>query len=396
MDPVEHKPPFPNNYSSDFLVFDRGEGVWLWDRAGNKYLDFGSGIAVNALGYGSEELADIAAAQMRKLIHISNLFSTEPAIALARKLVALGNFEAVHLGNSGSEANEAAIKYARIYALRKKGPGHHKILSFSGSFHGRTMGALSATYKKIYRDPVEPLVPGFEIIPFNDVSALGKTLDGSFAAVLVEPIQGEGGLEQVSPEFAEALNTLCARHDVLLVADEVQSGLGRCGAVFASDLVGLKPDIVTLAKPLAAGLPLSATLIPAKVNTLIQVGDHGGTFGGGPVTTAVANAVVDKLTAAPFLESVAARGKYLAEKLMSLVHKYPLAATGVKGLGLLTGLKIANPDLVGAVQEKARQKGLIVLRSGADLIRIAPPLVIMEQELDDGIAVLDEILKELV
>jgi acetylornithine/N-succinyldiaminopimelate aminotransferase len=397
INPVEYNPPFPNNYSREFLVIDRGEGVWLWDRGGNKYLDFGSGIAVNALGYGNEDLAQAAADQMRKLVHISNLYSTEPAISLAKKLVALGNFQAVHLGNSGSEANEAAIKYARIYSLRIKGPGHHKILSFSGGFHGRTLGALSATYKKVYRDPFEPLVPGFEIIHYNDEAELAKTLDDTFAAVLVEPIQGEGGLEQVTPGFASLLNELCARHDVLLVADEIQSGLGRCGAVFASDLVGLKPDIVTLAKPLAAGLPLSATLIPAKVNSLVQNGDHGGTFGGGPVTTAVANIVIGRLTDAGFLGTVVQKGRYLAAGLGSLVGKYPSVAAGVRGLGLLAGLKVLNADKnCPEIQKRAREKGLIVLRSGSDLIRIAPPLIITEKEIDDGMAVLDEILKELV
>ena len=219
-------PPFPKNYSNEFLVLEKGEGCYVEDIKGNRYLDFGSGISVNALGYGRKDIAGIAAKQMEKLIHVSNLYTTRSALKLSAKLTSLGNFVAVHFGNSGSEANEAAIKYSRAYSLRTKGENHHKILSFSGSFHGRTMGALSATATEKYRKPFEPLVPGFEFSDFNDVDMLEKKLDDSFAAILVEPLQGEGGLDQISQEFAKKLNELCAKYDILLIADEVQTGLG--------------------------------------------------------------------------------------------------------------------------------------------------------------------------
>ena len=260
-DGYAYDPPYPKNYATELLVIEEGDGVYLKDSAGRTYLDFGSGIAVNALGYGREDIAEIVSRQMKKLVHMSNLYATRPALELAEKIVAGGNFAAVHFGNSGTEANEAALKYARLYAYRKKGPEHHKLLAFKGAFHGRTMGALSCTPTAAYRDPFEPLVPGCEFAPFNDSKALEETLDGSFAAVIVEVVQGEGGLAVMTEDFAKALNTLCAKHDVILIADEVQTGLGRTGSFYASEGVGLSPDIITLAKPLAGGLPLSATLL---------------------------------------------------------------------------------------------------------------------------------------
>lgn len=247
--------PFPRNYASKMLVLERGEGVYLYDVDGKKYVDFGSGIAVNALGHGREKLAEIAAEQMKKLIHVSNLYTTEASLELGHKLIGTGGFDAVHLGNSGSEANEAALKYARLYSKRTKGEGHHKILSFRNGFHGRTLGALAVTPTPKYQEPFGPLMEGCVALPYNDVAALEETLDDTFAAVMVEPVQGEGGLEVMTKEFAEALNRLCAEKDVILIADEVQTGLGRTGEFYASAALGLKPDIITLAKPLAGGSP---------------------------------------------------------------------------------------------------------------------------------------------
>ena len=231
--------PFPKNYSSRFLMLTRGEGVRVEDRAGNRYLDFGAGIAVNALGYGREDLARAAYEQMLKLVHVSNLYATEPATELAAELVASGPFAAVHFGNSGTEANEAALKYARLYAHRTRGEGHHKILCFEGAFHGRTLGALSCTPSAKYQDPFRPLLPGVEVLPFNDPATLEETLDDSFAAVIVEVVQGEGGLACMSPEFSGALVRTCRRNDVILIADEVQTGLSRTGTLYAAAFSGL-------------------------------------------------------------------------------------------------------------------------------------------------------------
>lgn len=391
---IEKKPPFPQNYADEFLVIDHGKGVYLWDRAGQKYLDFTAGIAVNALGYGRADLAKIAAEQMKKVIHVSNLFTTQPAVDLAKALVASGDFAAVHLGNSGTEANEGAMKYARAYALRTKGEGHHKMLSFHGAFHGRTLGAISLTPTEKYQKPYFPLLPGCESAPFNDLKSLER-LDRTYAAVLLEPLQGEGGLTAISPAFAKALQEICAKHDILIIADEIQSGLGRTGTLFAHTQLGLKPDIVTLSKPLAGGLPLSATLIPKKVNDIIHVGDHGTTFGGGPVTSAVALHVWKTINNPDFLADVAAKGTFFKNRLKKLAKNVPFAK-GVKGMGLLVGLELI-PERAGDIPkiiEACRAAGLLILRAGTSVLRFAPPLTIKRKEIDEGLAILAEVLKK--
>ena len=386
------------SYGEEFLTFSRGEGVYLIDQAGNRYLDFGSGIAVNSLGHGNEALARIAFEQMRRCTHVSNLYMTEPALELSRLLTDLTGMAAVHFGNSGTEANEAALKFARVYSYRTKGAGNHRLLCFSHAFHGRSMGALSCTPNKKYAEPFLPLIPGVEVIPFNDVEALKKTLDKSFAGVITEVLQGEGGLDLMTPEFAEALNQLCREKDVILIVDEVQTGLGRTGGILASKKLGLNPDIITLAKPLAGGLPLSATLISERVNGILHAGDHGSTFGGGPVQCAVAIEVVKTLTSPDFLQDVEEKGDFLLEELKNLAGRNRFCGK-VKGLGFLLGLEIrsnlpgapAIPDIIN----RARDKGLLILRSGDNLLRIAPPLVISINQIKKGVKILDETLKEL-
>ncbi len=387
--------PFPHNYASEMLGLERGRGVHVWDTEGNRYLDLGAGIAVNALGYGRRDLARIASRQMRKLIHVSNLYATRAAIDLASLLLSLlgpriGQFAAVQFGNSGSEANEAALKYARLYAQRTRGPGHHKILSFNNAFHGRTMGALSATPNKKYSEPFEPLVPGMAVSDFNDVKQLESILNGEFAAVIVEVVQGEGGVRVMSAKFAAALNRLCREYDLILIADEIQTGLGRTGPLFAGELVGLKPDVLTLSKPLAGGLPLSATIIPDKINDLLKPGDHGTTFGGGPVTCSVANHVVNTIADPRFLARVAERGRQLAILLDSIVADSGEISER-RGTGLLQGIVVATEDpatRIPEIMEGCRDGGVLLLRSSNDVVRIAPPLVIGEKDLDFGVATL--------
>ncbi len=388
-------PPFPHNYASEMLGLERGKGVHVWDTEGNRYLDLGAGIAVNALGYGRRDLARIASRQMRRLIHVSNLYATRPAIDLASLLLSLlsqrmGQFAAVQFGNSGSEANEAALKYARLYAQRTRGPGHHKILSLSNAFHGRTMGALSATPNKKYSEPFEPLVPGMAVSEFNDVRELESTLNDQFAAVIVEVVQGEGGLRVMSAEFAAGLNRLCREYDVILIADEIQTGLGRTGPLFAGELVGLKPDILTLSKPLAGGLPLSATIIPAKINDLLKPGDHGTTFGGGPVTCSVANHVVNTIADPRFLARIAERGKQLTMLLDGIVADSDEISER-RGTGLLQGIVVEaadTPARIPEIMDSCRDQGVLLLRSSSDVVRLAPPLVIGERELALGVAAL--------
>ncbi len=388
-------PPFPRNYAEEFLILDHGKGVYLYDAADKEYLDFGSGIAVNALGYGREDLADIMSAQMRRLIHVSNLWTTRPALELAGFLTGLGDFAAVHFGNSGTEANEAALKYARAYALRTKGKGHHKILSFSGAFHGRTMGALSVTPTPKYQDSCQPLIPGVETAEFNNAEDLEAVLSPFFAAVIVEPVQGEGGLNVMTPKFAKKLNQLCRKHDIILIADEVQTGLGRTGCIFASEAVGLEPDIVALAKPLAGGLPMSATLIPAKVNDQLHLGDHGTTFGGGPAVSSVALEVVKKLTDSAFLKDVQTKSRHLEKELQALSEKYEFI-TGCKGIGMLRGISLDIPegleaDYMGKLLAELRSEGLLALRSGKNILRLAPPLVATNQELSKGCEIIAQV-----
>jgi acetylornithine/N-succinyldiaminopimelate aminotransferase len=344
---------------------------------------------------------------MKKLVHVSNLYATEPALELGLKLTASGanlgqRFSAVHFGNSGTEANEAAIKYARAYAKRVKGEGCYKLLSFEHAFHGRTLGALAVTPSPAYQEPFAPLMGGVETAPFNDVEALERTLDRSFAGVLVEVIQGEGGLMSITREFAAALNRLCELHDIILIADEVQTGLGRTGTLFACEGVSLKPDIVTLAKPLAGGLPLSATLIAEKAGAILQPGDHGSTFGGGPVTTAVAGRVWDIVSKPKFLAWVRDKGEVLGEELAKTARGHSQGDCrlgGVRGKGLLRGLELIAPeektaDIMKTILTKAREKGLLVLRSGKNIIRVAPPLVITAKEIQCGAALLDSAVKE--
>ena len=397
-DAVVYNPPFARCYAQELLRIDSGKGATLRDAAGKRYTDFTAGIAVNALGHGRRDLARIAAREMRRRIHVSNLFTTQPTVDLAAALVESGPFDACYFSNSGTEANEAALKFARLYRHRTKGEGHHKLVSFSRGFHGRTMGALSITSNAAYREPFEPLLGGVEYYAYNDVAGL-ETLGPDVAAVIVEPVQGEGGLDQLSSEFAAALNAKCREHDILLIGDEVQSGLGRTGHLFGSELVGLKPDIVTLSKPLAAGLPLAATLIPDRVNELLKPGDHGSTFGGGPVTSAVALKVWNTVRRERFLARVREAGTRLSTALASLVTKHPIAA-GVKGAGLLRGLELqvdgdGGSAAVGDVLAAARSKGLLVLKSGGAVVRIAPPLTISNRELDRGIALLDEALGDV-
>jgi predicted acetylornithine/succinylornithine family transaminase len=398
-DGFERNSPFGKHFAREVLVIDRGEGSWLWDSAGKKYLDFGAGIAVNSLGYGREDFAKAAYDQVKKLVHISNVFANQPALDLAKLMVQSGPFAAVHFGNSGTEANEAALKFARLYSLRRKGEGHHKFLSFSNAFHGRSYGALSVTPNPKYQDPFKPLVPGAVSTPYNDVAALEKTLTPEFAAVIVEVIQGEGGLCGVTGEFVAALNRLCAKHDVVLIADEVQTGLGRTGALYASLEAGLRPDIITLAKPIAGGLPLSATLITQKINDCIHFGEHGTTFGGGPVPAVLGLIVWKTIHETGFMRSVLARGEYLETLYQGLKKEFSFVGE-FRGKGLLRGIELKiksdQPDeVLKDIIARAREKGLLILRSGANVIRIAPPLTITDVELANGMDILAAVFREM-
>lgn len=388
----------PQQYGEKLLIVERGNGCTIEDASGRTYLDFAGGIAVNALGYGRDDLSRVMAEQASKLIHISNLFTTRPTLELADKLCASGpGFDAVHFGNSGTEANEAALKYARAYWYRQGKP-RKGMLAFSGSFHGRSMGALSLTSTEKYRKPFGPLVPGASFGRYNDLSDLRRRLSGRkgkrFAAVIVEAVQGEGGLEVMNPDFAGELNRLCKAAGIVLIADEVQTGLCRTGNLYASLAAGLEPDIITLAKPLAGGLPLSATLVNSRVSQAIHPGDHASTFGGGPVTCAVANALFDQLNQPEFLEQVNMSASYLEERLKALQADFPtvFAPGELKGRGLLRGIALQNPDITSEVVSKCMEEGLLILRAGTNVLRLAPPLIIEKSHIDEMESKLKKVL----
>ena len=385
--------PFPRQYGTELLVISRGRGVWLKDIAGKKYLDFAGGIAVNALGYGRSDLARVAAQQMRKLSHVSNLFTTEPALALGRLMLATGpyKFASVFFGNSGTEANEAALKYARLYSLRTRGPGHDRLLCFDNGFHGRTLGALSCTPSAKYQEPFQPLLPGVSVAPYNDVDALEQALDTHVAGVIVEVLQGEGGMRTMTPEFARALNERCRKTGSILIADEVQTGMGRTGFFYGSEAVELEPDIITLAKPIAGGLPLSAVLIPEKVHCLIHYGEHGTTFSGGPVTTAVAAKVWQLVSQPAFTERVRSRGELLRNELEAMKTRHKNVGA-ILGRGLLQGFEYTGGEVKDFLA-RLQAAGLLALRSGINVVRLAPPLIISEAEISKGVQIIEEALE---
>lgn len=393
----------PACFGQDFLQLKSGKGVYLKDRDNNSYLDFTSGICVNNLGYGNKELAKAVKKQMKKLAHTSNIFTSSKVIKLAGRIIQDASFSkkmtALHFGNSGTEAVETALKFARLYALENKGEDHFKFLSFSNGFHGRSMGALSVTSKEKYKKAFQPLIPGCIEIPYNDTDALKSTLNKEFAAVIVEPLQGEGGLFQLEKGFINALNELCEQHDVILIADEIQSGIGRLACLFASEKMGLKPDIITLSKPLAAGLPLSATVFTENINKHLQLGHHGTTFGGNPVACAAANIVWKEISDPAFLEKVQEKGFFLNEKLMELKNEFNFIEE-VRGMGLLQGLVLKEPtekegQMTGKVIKAARERGLLILRSGTNVLRLAPPLIISKMDIIYGIDILRNALKAL-
>jgi len=366
-------------------VFTAGEGAELIAEDGTRYLDFVAGIAVNALGYDSAVIKSaIAQALESGLIHTSNLYRTAPGEHLAEELVARSFADRVFFCNSGAEANEAAFKFARRWS-QKTG-----IVAFSGSFHGRLFASLAATDRPDYRKPFEPLVPGVEIIPLGDRAAAAHAIDAArTAAVIIEPLQGEGGVRPVPADWLAFLRDLCDERRVALIFDEVQCGLGRTGTLFAYQQAGVTPDMLTLAKPLAGGLPMGAVLVNESIAMSLKPGDHATTFGGGPLVASVALAVVRTIAEPDFLAAVQAKGELLGRLLAALVARRSRVRE-VRGRGLMWGIELAEPagPFVGA----ARDRHLLVVSAGPNVLRLVPPLIISEAELERGVAILDEVL----
>jgi acetylornithine/N-succinyldiaminopimelate aminotransferase len=385
-----------HTYDRHKVLLERGRGCYLYDDRGRKYLDFLSGIGVNALGHGHPAIRKALVRQAGRVLHTSNLFYHEYQAPLAERLCAISGLEAVFFTNSGTEAVEGALKLARAHARERSRNGHRpawRVLAMTNSFHGRTFAALSATWTKKYREPFGPLVPGVRFVRFNDVADLSRNMDASVCAVLLEPIQGEGGINAVTPEFFAAARRLSRRYGAMLIADEIQCGLGRTGRYFAYQHYGVTPDIVTLAKPLAAGLPLGAILAGAHVAATFHPGMHGTTFGGGPLACAVALAFLKTLEREKLLPHVREVGRYFRGKLEGLKKKHA-AVREVRGLGLMLGLELDSPDLAKWVAAEMLERGVIINRTHETALRFLPPFIIEKKHVDHVIATLDSVLKK--
>ena len=378
--PVAGRPDF---------VLARGEGVTVYDADGKAYTDWVAGIAVNALGYGDKALMDVVARQMSTgIIHTSGLYHTQAMVELAELLCSISFADKVYFCNSGAEANEGALKFARKLAYVNEKPNKTKMVSFSAAFHGRTMGALAMTPNEKYQKPFKPMLPGAVIGEFNNAASAKEVIDEDTVAVIVEPIQGEGGINVASAEFLQALRQLCDEHEALLIFDEIQCGLGRVGELWAHSFAGVSPDIMTLAKPLAGGLPIGAILVTDEVAGAMNPGDHGSTFSGGAVVMRVAQEVVNRVTGAGFLEHVKEVGDYLLERLSELNSPH---ITDVRGRGLMSGIELDIPP--AAVVQAGYDAGLLLVSSGANVIRFVPPLIVQKAHVDELIDKLTQILE---
>lgn len=382
-----------DTYARAPITIVAGDGCELIDDCGRRYLDCIGGLAVSALGHAHPGIAEAIAAQARVLTHAGNLYQHEPAGTLARELVTRAGMHAAFFCNSGTEANEAAIKLARKWAYRRGEPDRHVILACTGSFHGRTLGALAATSNPSYREGFAPLPAGFAFAPFNDVAGLPMAIDERVAAFIVEPIQGESGVHVADVEFLTAARRLCDERGALLIFDEVQCGVGRTGSLFAFEHFGVKPDAVTLAKALANGLPIGALLANQRASSGFQPGDHGATFGGSPIPCAAALAHLRLRDELDLDARVSARSKQLFAALAHLAKSHPNVLGSPRGMGLLVGLPVHAPFETRAVVNAARDRGLLIGTAGGNSLRFAPPLIVSERELAQAVSLFEAALR---
>jgi len=373
-----------NTYARFPITLVRGDGARVWDDAGNAYLDFISGIAVNTLGHAHPQLTAALSRQAGTMLHCSNLFHIPAQQQLAARLTALSGLDRAFFCNSGAEANEAAIKLARKY-FYDQGSSRRTIITAHQSFHGRTMLTLTATGQEKVKTGFDPLPPGFRHVALNDIEALRQAVDGSTAAILLEPLQGEGGVNQANSAYLQAVRALCDEHGLLLLLDEVQTGIGRCGTMFAFEQAGIVPDILTLAKGLGGGVPIGAMLAGEEVATAFGPGTHGSTFGGDPLSCTAALTVLDVIDAESLLDNVIQRGRQLQQGLAALQQRFPIMRA-IRGQGLLVGaeLSIEAAPIVAA----ARSEGLMILLAGPNVLRFLPPLNIRKEEVNEALALL--------
>ncbi len=380
-----------HTYNRYQVVLDKGDGVYLYDIEGKKYLDFCAGIAVFALGYHNKKYNDALKAQIDKVIHTSNYYYNVPAIEAAKKIKKISGMDRVFFTNSGAEAVEGAIKAARKYAYLKDGTTDHEIIAMEHSFHGRTMGALSVTGNPKYREAFEPMIGNIRFAKMNDFESVLANVTDKTCAILFETVQGEGGIYPAREDFLKKVRTLCDERDILLILDEIQCGMGRTGYMFAWQRYGVKPDIMTSAKALGCGVPVGAFMMTEKVSrNSLTSGDHGTTYGGNPLAAAAINVVLDLFEENNIIENVNQVGAYLTEKLEELAAKYE-CITERRGLGLMQGLVFDRP--VGEIITKALDKGLILINAGTNIIRFVPPLIIAKENVDEMISILESCLQ---
>jgi acetylornithine/N-succinyldiaminopimelate aminotransferase len=381
---------FVRNYRQQPVVLERGEGVRVWDKEGRSYLDLLGGIATSSMGHCHPEVMAAVQAQVGKLWHTSNIYWNEPSILLAEKLARASGLDRVFFCNSGAEANEAMLKLARKVMKDRGQPDRFEVLAFERSFHGRTLATVAATGQPKYQQGFEPLLPGFVHVPYGDLEAVKAAVGPQTAAILVEVIQGEGGVRPAPEGFLEALRELCDSNGSLLLIDEVQTGVGRTGKAFAYQHTNVLPDAISTAKSLGGGLPVGAMVCRDALSESLVPGTHGSTFGGNPVACAGANVVMDKVLSPGFLEQVAAKGAHLLEGARALAKRLPERIVEVRGQGLLAGIELHED--AAPVVARCRELGMLVNLAGPKTVRFAPPYVVTNEELDEGLAILEKAL----
>jgi acetylornithine/N-succinyldiaminopimelate aminotransferase len=374
-------------YARVHLAFERGEGVWLVATNGERYLDFTSGVAVNALGHAHPHMIAALTAQAQKVWHVSNLYEVPEAERVAQRLCDASFADVVFFCNSGAEAMECTIKTARKYHSANGAPERYRIITFEGAFHGRTLATLAAGGQKKYLDGFGPVMEGFDQVPFGDLEATKAAITRETGAILIEPIMGEGGVRVVEPSFLRTLRELCGQHGMLLLLDEVQTGMGRTGELFAHQRAGIEPDIMGLAKALGGGFPVGACLAKREAAKGMTVGTHGSTFGGNPLAMSAANAVLDVMLEPGFLDRVRRTGLFFNQRLAEIKDRYPSVISEVRGEGLLVGVRAGVP--AGELVDALRAEKMIAVAAGDNVVRLLPPLIISEQEIAEGIARLD-------
>lgn len=386
---ADEKKYVAGTYTRPEVVFTHGEGAYVFDADGKKYLDMTAGIAVVSIGHSDPEWVAAVSEQAGQLVHVSNLYHTAPAVELAGKLVESSFADKVYFGNSGAEANEGAIKFARKFHYMQ-GTQRAKLVYFSGAFHGRTMGALAVTPREKYQKPFKPLMPEAVGGVFNDVSSAEALIDDETCAVIVEPVQGEGGIVPATAAFLGRLRELCDEHDAILIFDEVQCGVGRTGYLYGYEACGVAPDILTMAKPLANGLPIGATLLNEKVAECVRPGDHASTFAGGAMVCRGANVVFDRISDPDFLAHVRNMGEVLHDQLESKLPKDKVVE--IRGRGLMVGVELTESLADLSLVPKALERGMLIVGAGANVIRLVPPLIVDEQQITEAVDILADIL----